>query len=91
VINRVTDFRLAITFCNNIKKYLSPFSKWPKGTGAGSLHANSVKLERNFLRCTINFRQFAKRAKITFGAAAKGNLFYPLQWVEKVSRLYLIL
>jgi hypothetical protein len=29
----------------NIKRYLSPFSKWTKGTGAGALQANSVKLE----------------------------------------------
>jgi hypothetical protein len=38
----------------------------PKGNGAP--HAGSVKLGRNCM-------QFAKRAQITFGAIAKGNLF----------------
>jgi hypothetical protein len=40
VIKRVTDYLL-----QHCKRYLSPFSKWPKGTGAGALHANSEKLE----------------------------------------------
>ncbi len=53
-----------ITFCNS--------TKLPKGNGAP--HANSVKLRRNCMRYLINLRQFAKRAQITFGAIAKGNL-----------------
>jgi hypothetical protein len=54
------------------QSYLSPFSKLPEGNGAP--HANSVKLRRNCMRYSINLRQFAKRAQITFGAIAKGNL-----------------
>ncbi len=61
-----------ITFCNSTKSCLSPFSKLPKGNGAP--HANSVKLRRNCMRYSMNLRQFAKRAQITFGAIAKGNL-----------------
>ena len=61
-----------ITFCNSTKSYLSPFSKLPKGNRAP--HANSVKLRRNCMRYSVNLRQFAKRAQITFGAIAKGNL-----------------
>ena len=61
-----------ITFCNSTKSYLSPFSKLPKGNRAP--HANSVKLRRNCMRYSVDFRQFAKRAQITFGAIAKGNL-----------------
>ncbi len=35
------------------------------------------------MRCSINPRQFAKRAQRTFGAVAKGNLL-PLECVEKI-------
>jgi hypothetical protein len=51
---------------------LSPFSKLPKGNGAPN--TNSVKLRMNCMRYSINLRQFAKRAQITFGAIPKGNL-----------------
>jgi hypothetical protein len=60
VIKRVTDY-----LCNIIKSYLSYFRKLPKVNGAP--HAGSVKLGRNCI-------QFAKRAQITFGAIATGNL-----------------
>ncbi len=61
-----------IALCNSTKRCLSPFSKLPKGNGAP--HANSVKLRRNCMRFSINLRQFAKRAQITFEAIAKENL-----------------
>ncbi len=39
---------------------------------------------------TMNFIQFAKRAKITFGAAAKGNLLSVAMCLYKVNRLPVI-
>jgi hypothetical protein len=46
---------LSITYYNNTKSYLSPFSKLPiKGNGAP--HANSVKLGRNSKRYSINLK-----------------------------------
>ena len=58
------------TFCNNTTSYLSPFSKLAKGNGAP--HANSVNLH-----AVLNYpRKFAKRAQITFGGVAKGNLLH---------------
>jgi hypothetical protein len=47
VIKRVNDYLLQ----QHQKVNLSPFSKWPKGTGAGALHANSEKLE--LIACDI--------------------------------------
>jgi hypothetical protein len=64
VLKRETD-----TFCNSTKSYLSPLSKLTKVNGAP--HANSVKLRRNCMLYSINLRQFAKRAQITFGAITK--------------------
>jgi len=43
----------------------------PQNNGAPD--ANSVKLRRNCMWYSINRRQFAKRAQITFGAIAKVN------------------
>jgi hypothetical protein len=39
---------------------------------------------------SINLRQFAKRAQITFGAIAKGNLLPLAMCLKKASRLSLI-
>jgi hypothetical protein len=52
---------------------LSSSSKLAKGNAAPQ--ANSLKLGRNCMRYSINLRQFVERVQITFGAAAKGNLF----------------
>jgi hypothetical protein len=48
VIKRVTDYLL-----QQHQKVFKPFSKWPKGTGAGALHGNLEKLE--LIACGIQY------------------------------------
>ncbi len=50
-----------ITYCNSTKSYLSPFSKLPQGNGTP--HANTIKLGRNCMRCSITFANLLKGLK----------------------------
>ncbi len=62
-------------FCFCSKRYLIPFYRMQKGISYCLQNPKkSAKIKVYCMRCSITLWQFAKRAKITFGAVAKGNL-----------------
>ncbi len=62
-------------FCFCSKRYLIPFWIMQKGISYRLQNPKkSAKIKVYCMRCSITLWQFAKRAQITFGAVAKGNL-----------------
>ena len=62
-------------FCFCSKRYLIPFWRMQKGISYRLQNPKkSAKIKVYCMRCSITLWQFAKRAQITFGAVAKGNL-----------------
>ncbi len=62
-------------FCFCSKRYLIPFCRMQKGISYRLQNPKkSAKIKVYCMRCSITLWQFAKRAQITFGTVAKGNL-----------------
>jgi hypothetical protein len=62
-------------FCLCSKRYLIPFCRMQKGISYRLQNPKkSAKIKVYSMRCSITLWQIAKRAQITFGAVAKGNL-----------------
>ena len=75
--NTLVTLFLRVTWplCFCFKKYLIPFSRMQKGISYRLQNPKkSAKIKVYCMRCSVTLWQFAKRAQITFGAVAKGNL-----------------
>ncbi len=69
-------------FCFCSKRYLIPFCRMQKGISYRLQNPKkSAKIKVYCMRCSITLWQFAKRAQITFGAVAKGNLLPVPFWL----------